>query len=203
MAVVDWQQPDTQLDTLSWRRRAKNFDLAPLPGERRQSDIDGVPYAPADVLIAEEEPEAISPQDVFEPDADFDADALEREAAQADVDRRRVARDDVDPVRVYLNHISKTRLLTAQEEVTIGRQIEDARAHLQSSLASLPDALDCLVSLADLVRDGQAPAAELILFPDGGELQQERIDPVLRTFARIKQLRDAKDAPRAEKIMAR
>jgi len=203
MGVVDWQQPDTHLDTLSWRRRAKTFDLAPLPGERRQSDIDGLPYAPPDVLIAEEEPEAISPQEVYEPDADFDADELEREAANADVDRRRVAREDVDPVRVYLNHISKTRLLTAQEEVTIGRQIEDARAHLQSSLASIPDALDCLISLADLIRAGQAPAAELILFPDGGELQQERIDPVLRMFARIKQLRQAQDAPRAQKIVAR
>lgn len=32
------------------------------------------------------------------------------------------------------------------------------------------------------------PAAELILLPDGGELKPEKIDPVLRAFARVRRL---------------
>ena len=202
MSAVDWQAPDTLLDTLNWRRRAKAFDLAPVRGERRQLDVDALPWAPADELIAEEEPEAAAPQ--FVPDQpDADAEEIERDALVADMDRRSVPRDEFDPVRIYLSHIARTRLLTAQEEIQIGRQIEQARGRLQASLASNPDALDSLVSLADLVRAGEAPPAELILLPDGGELQRDRIDPILRTFARINRVRQAKDGPRAEKVVAR
>src|SRR5205814_3111741 len=42
--------------------------------------------------------------------------------------------------------------------------------------------------LADEIRRGAAPAAELILLPDGGELKPEKIDPVLRAFARVHRL---------------
>jgi RNA polymerase sigma factor (sigma-70 family) len=203
MGVVDWQQPDTQLDALHWRRRAAHFDLTPLAGERRHLDTDAVPYAPPDVLIAEEEPEALAPQRVFDDDDALDAQAFEQEALDAHTDRRRVSREDADPVRVYLAHIARTRLLTPQEEIQIGRQIEDARLRLQASLASIPDALDGLIALADLVRDGLAPAAELILLPDGGELQLHRVDPVLRAFERIKKVRHAADRYRAEKVIAK
>jgi RNA polymerase sigma factor (sigma-70 family) len=202
MRVVDWQQPDTQLDALNWRRRAAHFDLAPLAGDRRQLDTEALPYAPPEILIAEEEPEALAPQPVLDEDAAFDAAEIEREALDAHTDRRRVSREETDPVRIYLAHIARTRLLTPQQEIEIGRKIEEARLRLQASLASIPDALDCLIALADLVRDGQAPAAELILLPDGGELQPRRVDPVLRAFARIKKVRRANDQPRAEKITA-
>jgi RNA polymerase primary sigma factor len=201
MGVVDWQQPGTQLDALHWRRRAAHFDLSPLPGERRLHDTDELPYAPPEILVAEEEPEALAPQRVDE--EPFDASDLEREALEAHADRRRVSREDVDPVRVYLQHIARTRLLTPQEEIKIGQQIEDARLRLQASLASIPDALECLIALADLVRAGQAPAAELILLPDGGELQPARVEPVLRAFERIKKVREAEDQSRAQKVTAK
>jgi RNA polymerase primary sigma factor len=104
---------------------------------------------------------------------------------------------------VYLRHIGRTRLLTHAEEVRIGEQIERARNELLASLAAVPDAVNCLVSLADMVRDGQTPAAELILLPDGGELKPERVAPVLEAFDRLKRENHWKDRRRAEKAVAK
>ena len=196
MGVVDWQEPETQLHTLNWRRRAKQFDLAPLAGDRRALDVDALPFAPPDVLVAEEDPEAAEVQAV-EGDESFVVE--DRDAAEEPDDLV----SDADPVRVYLRHIGRTRLLTAAEEVEIGLNIERARHELLASLSAVPDAIDCLVSLADMVRDGRTPAAELILLPDGGELKPERIQPVLDAFAKIARERFWKDRRRAQRAIAK
>ncbi len=196
MGVVDWQEPETQLDALNWRRRAKHFDLTPLAGDRRALDVDALPFAPPDVLVAEEDPEAADIQAVDGDDGLVDQDR----AAEDDADP---AVADSDPVRVYLRHIGRTRLLTAAEEVQIAEQIERARNELLASLAGVPDAVDCLVSLADMVRDGGTPAAELMLLPDGGELKPERIAPVLDAFARIARENHWKDRRRAQRAIAK
>ena len=198
MAVVDWQEPETQLDALNWKRRAKHFDLAPLRGDRRTLDVDELPFAPPEVLVAEEDPESADVQAVDESDEVALDDQYAGEEAEAEAE---VA--DVDPVRVYLRHIGRTRLLTAAEEVAIGEQIERARNELLASLAAVPDALECLVSLADMVREGKTPAAELILLPDGGELKPERIEPVLEAFAKIKREHTWRDRRRAEPAIAK
>jgi RNA polymerase primary sigma factor len=198
MGVVDWQEPETQLDALNWKRRARHFDLAPLAGDRRALEVDALPFAPPDVLVSEEEPEAADVQPVedgaelFEDDRDVAAD-YEASSLAA----------DADPVRVYLRHIGRTRLLTAAEEIAIAEEIERARNELLASLAEVPEAVDCLVALADMVRDGKTPAAELILLPDGGELKPERIAPVLDVFAKIKRESRWKDRRRARRAVAK
>ncbi|HZT75923.1 MAG TPA: sigma-70 family RNA polymerase sigma factor [Vicinamibacterales bacterium] len=197
MGVVDWQEPETQLDALNWRRRAKHFDLAPLAGDRRALDVDAMPFASPDVLVAEEEPEAAEIQAV---DAD---EVVEEPGESAEEPEESPAAADADPVRVYLRHIGRTRLLTAADEVQIGEQIERARHELLASLAAVPDAVDCLASLADMVAEGKTPAAELILLPDGGELKPERIQPVLDTFAKIKRENRWNDRRRRERAIAK
>src|SRR6185295_18500917 len=52
-----------------------------------------------------------------------------------------------------------------------------------------PCVIDNLGRLADLVRSAAAPAAELILLPDGGELEPGRVAPVLRAIERARRLR--------------
>jgi RNA polymerase primary sigma factor len=198
MGVVDWQEPETQLDALNWKRRARHFQLAPLVGDRRAIDVDALPFAPPDVLVAEEEPEAADVQAIGGDD-EFVEDDVERDDEPEVVSMAA----DADPVRVYLRHIGRTRLLTHAEEVQIGEQIEKARNELLASLAAVPDALDCLVSLADMVRAGQTPAAELILLPDGGELRPERIAPVLEAFEKIKRENHWTDRRRAQKAVAK
>jgi len=197
MAVVDWQEPETQLDALNWRRRAKQFDLAPLAGDRRALDVNALPFAPPDVLVTEEDPEAADIQAIDETDA-FDI----GEGELAD-ETQESALADADPVRVYLRHIGRTQLLTAADEVRIGEEIERARSELLASLAAVPDALECLIELARMVREGKTPAAELILLPDGGELKPERIEPVLDAFAKIARERKSRDRHRAQLAVAK
>ena len=97
-----------------------------------------------------------------------------------------VPHEELDLVRVYLGHVGKRPLLKAREEQELGRRIEEARGAVQGSLAPLPCAVGTLISLASRVRAGSAPAAELILLPDGGELKPENVDPILTSFERIK-----------------
>src|SRR5690606_38433850 len=75
-------------------------------------------------------------------------------------------------------------------------RIEIARGDLQAALGTIPCALDTLLSLAGEVKKGSAPAAELILLPDGGELQPENVKSVLAAFARMKRARGRIDASR-------
>ena len=57
------------------------------------------------------------------------------------------------------------------------------------ALSAFPCVIDNLGRLADLVASGAAPAAALILLPDGGELEAGRVAPVLRAIARARRLR--------------
>src|SRR5205085_9274635 len=97
---------------------------------------------------------------------------------------------DTDPVRVYLQEIGKRKLLTSAQEQEIGGRIEAARAALLAELRLVPRGLCCLLSLSDTVRRGEAPAAELILLPDGGELTPGHVQPVLAALAQIESMLD-------------
>ena len=181
MSVVNWEETEPQVEALDWHRRARRWHLVP-PGAD-ETDDSPVALQPED-LIAEEEPEAAAPQNVRQDeDEGLEPDRLARERPEDGIPRA-----DLDPVRVYFAHIGRFRLLTAAQEQEIGLQIETARSELQASLAAIPDALQSLAALAGCVRDGKSPAAELILLPDGGELQSDRVAPVLRAFARIDRL---------------
>ena len=138
---------------------------------------------PAEQLLEEEEAEAFEEQHV-EPDPD---DALTADEADEAPDEHLPAHE-VDPVRMYLAQIAKRKLLTAREEQEIGRRIEVARGELLAELNTSPAGRQSLLQLAETVRQGAVPAAELILLPDGGELKPDRIEPVLREFRRIRRL---------------
>jgi RNA polymerase primary sigma factor len=98
----------------------------------------------------------------------------------------RVPEAEVDLVRTYLRHIGRRKLLKASEEQTIGRRIEVARGDLLAEMATIPSALQTLIALAEGVKRGSTPAAELILLPDGGELNAARVEPVIKAFASVR-----------------
>jgi RNA polymerase primary sigma factor len=181
--LIDWEEPQPQVRVLDWRRRANDWGLGSVGGADATEDPDSFTPAP-EALLADEEPEAAVGQVVPDDDEDgFAAVELIRERPGDGV-----SATDGDPVRQYLVQIGRTKLLTPEQEVSIGRQIELARANLLGALAEIPCAVQSLAGLASLVRAGRAPAAELILLPDGGELQPERADPMLRSLARIARL---------------
>ena len=180
-ALIPWEETQQQIDVLDWRKRAASFGLSP---GNRDEDEEETDLFQAERLLANEEPEADHAQTVIDDEEEeFSRAVLFREAPDEGLTTK-----DVDPVRAYLVQIGKTKLLTAQQEVQIGQQMETSREDLLAAIAHVPCAVCCLIRLATRVRNGEAPAAELILLPEGGELEPERVTPVLNAFDRIERL---------------
>jgi len=93
-----------------------------------------------------------------------------------------------DPVRLYLKEIGKVPLLTARQEVEIGRRIEVGQIALRRLLAAIPMALRALLDFGDRLRHEQIAADDVIVLPEGGELDAGEIKRVLAAFARIRRL---------------
>jgi RNA polymerase primary sigma factor len=173
---------------LDWRQRAHEFGIVPA------DETDENVVLPARQLVEEDDPEAFDDQmmeageEPLRPEARGETDEEEEEA----VPQPGASREDLDLVRVYLKHVGRRKLLKAKEEQEIGARIEQARGELQATLGKIPCAVRTLLALADEVKKG-APAAELILLPDGGELKQDRIAPVLKAFDRIRHARQKVD----------
>jgi RNA polymerase primary sigma factor len=182
-SLIDWENPESNQHILDWRSRAHDFGLIPVD----QADSSEMPlvHSPQQ-LLNDEEPEAFDEQHVEEHrPSDFSPEDSEGTDVVPDTP---VASEDIDLVRVYLRHIGKRKLLKAKDEQEIGLRIEQARGRLLAALGMIPGARRTFVALADDVRTDKAPAAELILLPDGGELKPDKVEPVMKAFARVKRL---------------
>ena len=183
-SLIDWREPESNAHVLDWRERAHEFGLMPA-GDAEEPEFV---VLPPDRLIDEEESEAYEGR---RPGYDQEAEE-ENEAAGPGAEKEEekfeagVSREDLDLVRLYLKTVGQRKLLTAKHEQDIGRRIEEARAELQAMLGTIPCALDTLLSLAAEVKKGSAPAAEVILLPDGGELKKENVTGVLASFQRMR-----------------
>jgi RNA polymerase primary sigma factor len=93
-----------------------------------------------------------------------------------------------DPVRLYLKEIGKVPLLTAQQEVQIGRRIEVGQIALRRGLAGIPMSVRVLLEVGDRLRRGDIAADDVIVLPEGGELEAREIRPVLLAFSRVRRL---------------
>jgi RNA polymerase primary sigma factor len=182
-SLIDWEKPESNQHILDWRARAHDFGLIPVD----QSDTSEMPLVHApDQLLHEEEPEAFEEQPVVAHRAQSE---FEQEPDDSEITPDiPVASEDIDLVRVYLRHIGKRKLLKAKDEQEIGLRIEQARGALLAALGTIPGARRTFVCLAEDVRNNKAPAAELILLPDGGELKPEKIEPVMKAMARIRRI---------------
>jgi RNA polymerase primary sigma factor len=185
-SLIDWREPESNAHVLDWRERAHEFGLVPAGDTDETESV----VLPADRLIDEEEHEAYEArrpgydQEPEEPEADSRPRQDDEERFEAGV-----SREDLDLVRLYLKTVGQRKLLTARQEQEIGRRIEIARGDVQAALGTIPCALDTMLSLAAEVKKGTAPAAELILLPDGGELQPENVKSVLGAFQRMRTAR--------------
>ena len=180
LSLVDWREPERNAHVLDWRERAHAFGLVPVAED---GALEPAIVESPERILAEGEPEAFEEQPLDEAEGE----ALDREAIE-EAPQAGLPHDEVDLVRVYLNHIARRKLLTAPQEQDIGRRIEASRGELAAALAAIPAARQTLLALADAVRRHSAPAAELILLPDGGELKPEKLPPIMRGFARVRRL---------------
>jgi RNA polymerase sigma factor (sigma-70 family) len=74
-----------------------------------------------------------------------------------------------DSFRLYLREIVKYPLLTAAQEVALGRRIEQGQVKLRSALAAVPWAVGRLLELADEVGAKRQPLGDLFRLPEGRE----------------------------------
>src|SRR5438876_968868 len=88
-----------------------------------------------------------------------------------------------DPVRLYLKEIGKVPLLTARQEVEIGRRIEVGQIALRRALAGIPAAVRMLLDVGDRLRHEEIPADDVMVLAEGGELDPKAVRPVLLAFA--------------------
>ncbi|MCU1382422.1 MAG: polymerase sigma factor [Acidobacteria bacterium] len=187
--LVDWEDGSPQRQVLDWRQRTSAF----MPSAGQDPDAGELADADLSRMLATEEPEAASAQ-IFE-DADPEGrvdpepELSDPDAADQPLTAAAGVSDDVDLVRMYLSQVGRHPLLTPAREIEVGARLDAARAELIASLTAFPCVIDCLGRLAALVESGQAPAATLILLPDGGELEPGRVAPVLRAISRAKRLR--------------
>ena len=178
-SLIDWTEPERNAHVLDWRQRAQEFGV--MPGEEPE-----MPVLTADRLLEEDDPEAYDRQAIDEDDdRPLRKDELEEEQEQEPLPSGG-SREDLDLVRVYLKHVGKRKLLKAREEQQIGERIERARGELQATLGHIPCAVRTILALADEVTRG-APAAELILLQDGGELKPATVAPVLKALERVRE----------------
>jgi RNA polymerase primary sigma factor len=184
-SLIDWQEPESNAHVLDWRERAHGFGLMPATGDDTETVI-----LPPERLIDEEDGEAYEGRrrEATADGEEEEEDVRPRAAEEEEEERFQagVSREDLDLVRLYLKTVGQRKLLTAKQEQEIGRRIEDARGEVQAKLSTIPAALNTLSSLAAEVKKGKAPAAELILLPDGGELKEDNVAPVLAAFQRVR-----------------
>jgi RNA polymerase primary sigma factor len=194
--LIEWDDLGRQEHVLDWHHRALEFGLDVADHEDVE-EPEAEPAADGPRRSGDSETDAHyhrrltgGPAAAAKREGDEDAEPNEPDD-DASVPG---GREDLDLVRIYLRHIGKRRLLKAHEETAIGERIEAAQRELLLTLAEIPAAVLTLTALADRVQIGLDPASELILLPEGGELNDEQIAPVLCAFSRMKTLDGILDA---------
>ena len=129
--------------------------LAQPKARLRKAALPKVEAEPSGVELEDEEKAAAV---VLEETPALSEEALRPSAAPAE-----------DPVRLYLKEIGKVHLLTAQQEVSLGRRIEAGQIQLRRALAGIPVATTQLLALVDRIRHGEVGLDEVIVLPEGGD----------------------------------
>jgi RNA polymerase primary sigma factor len=181
-----------------WRRRTVELGLLPVGSVRIPLGNPGVAMLPRPEAAVEPEGEPARPRRVSsgatalpvedeaveEPTLAVPESPEELEAAEEGKLAGTEAAEDL-----YLREIRKVPLLTAAQEVEIGRRIEEAQTGVKRALASIPMAVETLLNLADQVRKHELSAEKLILLPEGGELLPAVRGPILARLARVRRRR--------------
>src|SRR6266446_2484545 len=132
-------------------------------------------------------PTALAPEEVAEQPQLVEDEAEARDAIPEEAFTPLPARGE-DPVRLYLKEIGKVPLLTARQEVEIGRRIEVGQIRLRRALVGIPMAVRSLVEVGDRLRHEQIAPDDVIVLPEGGEPDTAEVRSVLLAFARLRRL---------------
>ena len=140
------------------------------------------------VATTEVVPTALLPEDAEPANALIEEEAEEHVQPVPDEALTPLPAKGEDPVRLYLKEIGKVSLLTARQEVEIGRRIEVGQIALRRALAGIPMAVSALLDVGDRLRHEAIAADDVIVLPEGGEIDAAEIKPVVQAFSRIRRL---------------
>ncbi|MBI2205137.1 MAG: sigma-70 family RNA polymerase sigma factor [Candidatus Rokubacteria bacterium] len=124
----------------------------------------------------------------------FGEDATEARGASA-TGAGAPAADGDDLIGLYLREIGKIPLLTARQELEIGRRIEGGQRTLRQAVAGNPVALGLLLDVGDRLRRGEIQAHAVVIAPDGDEPGARVIEAVLDAFGRLRRIERRIAAP--------
>ncbi|MBI1734327.1 MAG: sigma-70 family RNA polymerase sigma factor [Candidatus Rokubacteria bacterium] len=117
--------------------------------------------------------------------------ALPALADEEEEEERIEAAPPEDPVRRYFDEIGKAKLLTASEEVALGRRIEDGQRALRHAVGGIPAAARTLVALAHRVARKEIPLDALIVLPEGEHAPVAKVRAARAAVDRLRTLGDA------------
>src|SRR3972149_1824954 len=131
------------------------------------------------------------PPAAFPEDEEAGVESLIREQPVAAEEEEARRQPEEDPVRLYFGEMGRVLLLTARQEVEIGRRIETGQIELRRALGAVPAALSALGEMGDRLRRGGLAAGEVNVPPAGGGGGPSRAPPA-RLEARDAGVRQAK-----------
>jgi RNA polymerase primary sigma factor len=164
-------------ETANSESRETNHRDSPATQPKAKARKASLPTIEAEPSGVELEEEERAGGVVLEETPALSAEALRPSAAPAE-----------DPVRLYLKEIGKVHLLTAQQEVSLGRRIEAGQIQLRRALAGIPVAVTHLLARVDRIRHAELGLDEVIVLPEGGEPRPDEVKPLLAAFTRIRRL---------------
>ena len=106
-----------------------------------------------------------------------------------------------DLLRMYFGEIGKIRLLTAKDEIELGRHIEAAQFEVLRALAVIPMAIVALQGIGERLRRREVAAHEILAAPEG-ELSEAEVRRIVRALGRLMRYRRDRNAKAIQKILA-
>lgn len=103
-----------------------------------------------------------------------------------------------DNFQTFKKEMGRIPLLTAKQEVEIGRRIEVGQAALKRTLADIPIMLASLLEVSRKLRKGEVSPDDVFVLPEGGELDTRAMKPFLAALERAR--RRKQEIARWEKI---
>src|SRR3990170_2809491 len=140
-----------------------------------------------------------TPPAAFPEDEEAGVESLIREQPVEGEEEEARRQPEEDPVRLYFGEMGRVLLLTARQEVEIGRRIETGQIELRRALGAVPAALRALGEVGDRLRRGELDPDDVIVLPEGREVDAAELARALRAFARLRRLGKA-PATRREAI---
>jgi RNA polymerase primary sigma factor len=108
-----------------------------------------------------------------------------------------------DPVRLYLREIGRIHLLTSEQEVKLGQQIERGQERVRRAIMAVPMVRTLLMDLAERLRKHDVEPDQYLEALDGTELTESELRRVLNVFAQIRRLDRELDELQASRSRAR